>query len=612
MAIWIDVEDAAGTRYGDGPITTASEWQSTRRLDGAGSFTFTMPASDPRANLLAHKRIVRCWRYDGNGIYEVGSGIVDAITVTPGSGNSPTLLQVSGDDLLRELANRTVGDLALFQEVEYTPFIRLTRVWPDGTLTVTNITAPTAVDLKNSDPLVYLYIGFQRQFSKITLTLSTTNTVLSDTFQVQYYNAQRPVNDAWETLGSLVNNTAADGPDSQDPKLVYPFGVTGTQTIEFDPPLGWSSFTGYYYIRFFDAGHDLSSFTITAATVTIVEPVSDGLQRIMALAPPGWSLDPAGKFATAAPVYMQFAGESLLSALVLLAEQTGEHFTLSPAARRLWWLGPDQLSSGVRAVQATEPGANTMLISQLQRSSDSYDLYTRAYAYGGGEGSGRLTMEMATRDVSGYTLASDGTYLEADAALATYGRIDHREDHPDITPVDASETQTIHAANTLFDRVYNMLRRKSQLQYAYSLEVVPSVYEVWPGQTVYVDYHEWVDGWQSVSIAAELWVLENTVRVTPDGLRLVALNVATVDYAPADDYHTVARLMGSVRQERGTTLPATGFTSLLAGVPAAISVRNGQITSVARVAPAPDGWYPLSDISQIRVVSGIITKIQSA
>jgi hypothetical protein len=248
----------------------------------------------------------------------------------------------------------------------------------------------------------------------------------------------------------------------------------------------------------------------------------------------------------------------------------------------------------------------------LQRSADSYDLYTRAYAYGGGEGVGRLTMEKTTRDVSSYTLGPGGAYLEADAAVAIYGRIDHREDHPDITPANASEAQVIHAANTLFDRVYNALRRRSQVQQAYALEVVPSVYEVWPGQSVYVDYHEWVDGWHAVNIAAELVVLENTVRITQDGLRLVALRVATVDYAPVDDFHTVARLIGSVRQERGSTLPSTGFSSASTGTPATINVANGRITSIGRVSPVNDGWYTLSTLSKIKVANGIITKVQAA
>ncbi len=552
---------------------------------------------------------------------EVGGGIIDAITVTPGD---PTLLRVSGDDLLRELANRTAGDLELFQATEYTPLVRVVWLWPDGTLTEQTLTLPATVDFSMIEPVTYLVIGFQRPYSKITLTLSTANTVLSDTLNVQYYNPPPPPalpegRVSWHSLGSLVNNTAAPGDHmDEEPDLVYPFGLTGTHTIEFDPPQEWTSFNGYYNIRISDEGHDLSGFIINSMTVTVIEPVSDGLQRIMALAPPGWSLDPAsyinhlGKYDTALPVYMQFAGESILSALVLLAEQTGEHFTLSPAGRRVWWHGPVTQASGIRAVQATEPGDSTMLISRLQRSADSYDLYTRAYAYGGGEGVGRLTMAKTTRDVNNYTLGPDGAYLEATAAVAIYGRIDHREDHPDIVPANASEAQVIHAANTLFDRVYNALRRKCQVQYAYALDVVPSVYEVWPGQSVYVDYHEWVDGWHAVDIADDLVVLENTVRITQDGLRLVALRVATVDYAPTDDFHIVARLIGQTRQDRGATVPSTGFSSDIPGTPATITIANGKVTSIGRVTPVQDGWYTLTNLSRVKIVNGIIAKIQVA
>ena len=168
----------------------------------------------------------------------------------------------------------------------------------------------------------------------------------------------------------------------------------------------------------------------------------------------------------------------------------------------------------------------------------------------------------------------------------------------------------IHAANTLFDRVYNALRRRCQLQYAYDLEVVPSVFEVWPGFTVYVDYHEWVDGWHAVNISNNLVVLENIVRITQDGLRLVALRVATVDYAPANDYHTVARLMGSVRQDRSSTTPSTGYSSVAAGVPVNLCVQNGQVTTVGRVLPVPDGRYIVEDLRSFRIQSGIVTQIE--
>lgn len=616
MNVWIDVENAAGVRYGDGPITTVSGWESTRRLDAAGTFSFSMPAADERSNLLAHKRIVRCWSASTDGVKELGAGIVEQIEVQPSSEDGPAMLRVSGDDLLRELANRSVGALDLFEAVEYSttdddPCILRLQGWTFGD----DLTVPASVDLRPitgttlEEQETFLYVQHVRAFSKITLTLTATNTALSDTFQVQYYNAQDIENPTWESLPGVINNTAGDGPPESD--SIYPFGVLGEATIEFDPPMGWSPLpNGLYVVRLFDQVVDLTSFTVSAASVTIVEPVADGLQRIMALAPAGWSLDPAGEYATAKPVYMQLSGESVLAALVQLAEQTGEHFTLAPSARRLWWLGMEQAASGLRAVQVSQPDDDTMAITALSRNSDSYDLYTRLYAHGGGVGSGRLTMALTTRSEAGYTLGPDGLYLEADTATETYGRIDCYEQYSDIAPVDVSETQMRNAANALYDRVYHALRRHSQLQYAYILEVAPGWYDVWPGQTIVVQYHEWVDGYHAVDISETLWVLETTQRIGSEGVLTVGLTVATVDYAPPNDYNTVARLMGSVRIERNTDLPASRFSNSRAGIPVVLNVAAGQVTAVRRVQGVEDRWHDAANFLRIRTTSGIITAIE--
>ena len=618
MQIWIDVLDASGNKYGDGPITTATGWTSTRRLDRAGEFSFTMPASDPRllcadgTALLQHKRVVRCWAADENGIREKGAGIIDTIEwqVAPDGG---TTLLVAGSDLLRELANRTVGDLELFEAVEYTPTL---EYQPGGTV----ITVPGWMNLNTDN---FVFIRHARPFSKINFNLTTFNASESKTLQIQYYNAQDPDKPTWEAVAGVTNTTNVGTGEH-----IIPFGQDGY--IEFDPPSGWSFDDGSYTIRIFDSEVEIDQFYVASCTVTIVEPVDDGLQRIMALAPDGWSLDPAGMYATwdmtldvAKSVYMQFAGESVLAALVLLAEQTGEHFTLSAAARRVWWIGEAQESSGLRAVQSTDstlqvfaPDATSqaiMLITDLSKASDSYELYTRAYAYGAGVGSGRLTMEKTTRSTSGYTLGALGAYLECDAAIAIYGRIDKREDYPDIAPVDTSAAQIVNAANTLYDRVLAALRRKSRLQYAYNLEVIPSKYEVWPGQTIRVDYHEWVDNFHAVNIATDLWVLEAAQTIGDNGAQTVALTVATVDYWSMNDYRAVAALMGSVQADRSVELPATGFTSIAAGNPVTLDVQNGQVVSVGRVVPVDDGLYPSDDVTHmlrwIRIKSGIVTEV---
>ncbi len=181
MVVWIDIENSSGTRYGEGPITTATEWVSTRRLDAAGTFSFTMPASDPRllcsdgSALLQNKRIARCWMADEHGISERGAGIIDTIEVAPDP-NGATMLRVSGDDLLRELANRTVGDLELFEEVAYPHPATKIKVVNDGS---GYRTLPATINLDTSPR--YLYVQYTEPFSKITLTLDVFNGKATDT-----------------------------------------------------------------------------------------------------------------------------------------------------------------------------------------------------------------------------------------------------------------------------------------------------------------------------------------------------------------------------------------------------------------------------------------------
>lgn len=108
MKYWIDVEDRAGHKYGDGPIVTCMKWTTVSCLDKAGSFEFTMPGSDPRSALLLPRRIVRCfWSTRGKTI-EVGAGVIDTINPTVNKGGTVTL-KVSGSDLLREMTFRNMA-----------------------------------------------------------------------------------------------------------------------------------------------------------------------------------------------------------------------------------------------------------------------------------------------------------------------------------------------------------------------------------------------------------------------------------------------------------------------------------------------------------------------
>lgn len=572
MQFWIDVLDASGTKYGDGPIVTATDWLVTSRLDAAGTWSFRMPATDPMAELLKYKRIVRCWSTGEDGVEEHGGGIIERIAVQP-QPDEPTMLEISGDDLLRELTNRQIVDMDLLDETvsaadyvaisePYTPTIRLTL--------------PATVDLKPN--IRFLEIGHTETFTEVDITLGSTVNTVASTLRLQYYNG---ISRAWEALSGVSNTTILSG---------KPFARSGT--ITFTTPGGWGKQGDEYIIRVFCDEANLTEFTLNAVSVHVRQPTPDALQMVMAMAPPGWSLDAAGAFATENDVYLPKLSGSVLAVLVRLANQTGEHFILG-TGRRVRWLGSAQLSSGLRAIAASETDDSTMILTDLSRTGDTYEMYNRIYAVGGGTGAGKLTLADSTRSVpAGYAINRTEGYLESTDAQAVYGRIDWTETFPDIAPTDISASAQIAAANTLFDAAFQKLSRHCQPQEAYSVTVIPSRFPLDPGQTIRVIYHEWNGAYHAVDIDEELVVLEAARQIDADlGVYTVALTVATIDYWPSNDYRSVAQALGMINTERNLQQPQTGLESFDMGIPTYLAVQGGAVTTISKVIPVADGIY---------------------
>ena len=112
MSWRIDLLDNAGAVVGSGPITSATGWQSTTRMDRAGTFSFEIPASDAKASLIEPLRIVRCYALVGGAWTEVGAGVVERIETAIDDDGGVTL-RVSGADLVGLLATVTVDKLYL-------------------------------------------------------------------------------------------------------------------------------------------------------------------------------------------------------------------------------------------------------------------------------------------------------------------------------------------------------------------------------------------------------------------------------------------------------------------------------------------------------------------
>ncbi len=308
------------------------------------------------------------------------------------------------------------------------------------------------------------------------------------------------------------------------------------------------------------------------------------LGAVMTNAPAGWST-------TGTPsqgVYIAFAGESILQALVKLTEVTGDHFRLAgPTIRQVVWLpktsGP--VASGVRAVDGGDPLAllanpRVCLITGLERKKDSAGTFTRIYPFGNGNADARLTIQAAQRFgapstpttgdyVSGdYTFHVDDThpakcYLKHTARDAIKRKDRYGATFKDIGALDDTSTDLVTAANTLFDAALEELKRHYIAQLAYELEVTKLDMAVLPGQTIYVSYHTFDDsGRETLGIEGDLYVLAVRTHIDKNGRRrVVGLTVATIDRWPKTDVELFSDALSTASSMEAHTQPAVSATT---------------------------------------------------
>jgi hypothetical protein len=109
---WVDIENSSGVKLGRGPLR-ARNWSQTEKLSASGDFAFEVFLTDPNLDVLREKRVAVCRYVDMYGaVQEFGAGVIDQI-VTASSDEGVMVLQVTGNDLTRELTYRSVGSLNL-------------------------------------------------------------------------------------------------------------------------------------------------------------------------------------------------------------------------------------------------------------------------------------------------------------------------------------------------------------------------------------------------------------------------------------------------------------------------------------------------------------------
>lgn len=541
MKLWINVTDSIDNILGSGPIASATKFERARLLDRAGTFSFAMPAADPRAALLQPKRIIHCYGMVNGAVTKLGAGIVDHIELTPNP-NGSVDISVSGDDLLRELTYRS------------TAFVEIA----DSRSKATTRQADYVHRLNVYNERMDIYIE--------ELALLQPDSFVYRKKALQIETLQNKID---QTASKLQEQTARlSGANSS---ITYYQDLINTREIRlqiYKDELALLQQDSLQYqrkllsIKALQIGLDENKRRLAEQQSRATQPGMDNIQNdpiedpimwLMEQAPENWGVDLINGYdSTETPVSATFSGETILNGLIRLANHKGEHFYLGEG-RQIVWIRNDYVSSGIRAIQgghpiALESNEDIAIIDKLSQSKDSYELISRIYPYGSGNGAIRVNLSNCTRTPPpGFTLNKEENYLKRDSTEATYGRIEKYLSWKEISPIDNSEDNVITAANILFDAALEHLLRNSEPQRAYSLSVRKVDRVINPGETIRVIYRKVIDGYVAVDIDEELRVLEVKESYDSKGAGVVGLTVSTVDRFPPTDADMVAQQMAQAK-----------------------------------------------------------------
>lgn len=268
--VLIDILDGSGQKLGSGPIVTCLDWRQTARLNRAGEFSFSMPAADSRAAECRPKRFARCWLADGAGLRQIGMGRIERVGVR--ETEQGPVLDVSGVDLLGELADRQMRRTALRDETEAHP----SAVVVDGDEQPLEIYDNAVGDTTTAytyQPGYYIVSSIHK-FHKINFVLgAAVNNTKTAVFT--YLSGS-----SWNAL------TVTDGTNN----------LSQSGTIEFDPSqFVWNVATGgiLYKVKIEMTGGIDEDVDVCDVSICYYEPTSTAMEQALEYAPAGWSLDAA-------------------------------------------------------------------------------------------------------------------------------------------------------------------------------------------------------------------------------------------------------------------------------------------------------------------------------
>lgn len=299
-------------------------------------------------------------------------------------------------------------------------------------------------------------------------------------------------------------------------------------------------------LKLYDGGDAVSHATALAA--------------VAAYAPDGWTFtqdgDPDNDF-----VYAYFNGESVLHAIVKIADKCQNHFYRGEG--KSIHFASAFTPSGVRAIQARgqlPPGA--CAIVSLSEELDTYQLITRIYPLGSGNGG--VELDLAARLIgvpSGYTIDEDEGYIQNTALYNQLGLIEEVVRFKDIGPIDPT-TPDIQAATDMLVRAgLEYLKRHSvEIQATYTVKVAGCTAYLRPMQSIDVIYRNLAAG---LDVDARLNLLEVTWQVDRSGFQVTDFKATNGDRWPQSEVGLIADTMAEGRVYQ--VLPQLNANSYVTG-----------------------------------------------
>lgn len=245
----------------------------------------------------------------------------------------------------------------------------------------------------------------------------------------------------------------------------------------------------------------------------------------------------------------EFSGDTALSALIALSERAGHNFRLGDN-RTVEWIGENLTHSGVRAIAqlGNNPHVSTCLILDLRKISDSADLITRLYVFGGGGVDNRLSLFSLPSSTNTYEelgIDRDRSFIQNDDAVNRYGVIEGEEIFNDISSDDDLSEED--AAIQLLTAAAAFYRAHCVPYESYEMTVTALQKKLKPGDLIKIVYRKIYNSTIIFNINGDFHILEVAESIDEQARHVTSLKVANIARWPTDEASFVIKAIAKKR-----------------------------------------------------------------